>query len=75
MAEHEGDGCAKRCDLGQREIDKDDVARQHLDAEIGVDADKAHRHQERGPKKSDRLDHFAPAALTRVATSVSNSAR
>ena len=72
MAEHEGRGRAERGDLRQREIDEDDVARQHLDAEPGVDADETHRHQKRGPKECDRLAHRAAASS--AATLVSNSA-
>src|SRR4029077_5777195 len=75
MAEHEGHRCAQRRDLRQREVDEDDVAREHLNPEIGVDADEAHRHQEGRPDKSDRFDHLDPAALTSAATSVSNKAR
>ena len=51
MAEHEGDRRAERRDLRQREIDEHDVAGQHLDAEIGVDADEAEGHQKRRPQK------------------------
>ena len=57
MTEHEGDRRAERRDLRQRQIDEDDFAREHLNAEIGVDADQAHRHQEWRPEKCKRLDH------------------
>ncbi len=72
MAEHEGDGRAERRDLRQRQIDEDDFARQHLDAEIGVDADEAHRHEERRPEKDERVAHGAAAVS--AATLASNSA-
>ena len=62
MAEHEGHGRAERRDLRQREIDEDDIAGEHLDAEIGVDADEADRDQEGWPQKSERLGHRATAA-------------
>jgi hypothetical protein len=75
MAEHEGNGRAERGDLGQREIDEDDIAREHLDAEVGVDTDKTHRYQEGWPEKSERLGHRAAAASTSAAMSASNSAR
>ena len=72
MAEHEGRGRAERGDLRQRQIDEDDFARQHLDAEIGVDADEADRHEKRWPKECDGLAHRAAASS--AATFVSNSA-
>ena len=59
MAEHERDRRAERRDLREREIDEDDVAGQHLDAEIGVDADQAERHQERRPQQRERVAHHA----------------
>ena len=72
MAEHEGGGRAERRDLRQRQIDEDDFARQHLDAEIGVDADEADRHEERRPEECERVDHRAAASS--AATLASNSA-
>jgi hypothetical protein len=39
MPEHERHRGAQRRDLSERKIDEDDVAGEHLDAEIGVDAD------------------------------------
>ena len=51
VPKHEGRGRAERRDLRQRQIDEDDVAREHLDAEIGMDADEAERHQERRPQQ------------------------
>ena len=72
MAEHEGGGRAERGDLGEGEIDEDDFARQHLNTEIGVDADETDRHQERQPQKCERFAHWA-AAMS-AATLVSNSA-
>ena len=35
-----------------RQVNKDDLARQHLDAEIDVDADQANRNQECRKKKT-----------------------
>ena len=76
MAEHEGDGGAERRDLREREIDEDDVAGQHLDAEIGVDADQAERHQKARPQECERVDHrIAVAAESSAATLGSNSER
>ena len=63
MAEHEGHGRAERRDLRQRQIDEDDFAGEHLNAEIGVDADEAYRHQERRPEKFERLAHRFAAAI------------
>jgi hypothetical protein len=62
MTEHEGDRRAERSYLGQCEIDEDHIAREHLDPEVGVDADKTHRYQEGWPEKSERLGHLATAA-------------
>ena len=59
MAEHECHRRAERRDLRERQIDKDDFAGEDLDAEIGVDADQAYRHQERGPKECEGLGHRA----------------
>ena len=73
MTEHEGHRRAERRDLRQRQIDEDDFAREHLDAEIGVDADQTHRHQECRPEKCERLDHRAAAADFSAATLASNS--
>jgi hypothetical protein len=75
MAEHEGDGRAEGCDLGQREIDENDIAGEYLDSEVSVDGDKTRRYQEGWPEKCERLGHFALAASTSAATSVSNSER
>ena len=75
MAEHERDGRAERRDLRQREIDEHDVAGQHLDAEIGVDADQAERHQERRPQELERGHHRVAAAASSAAMLVSNSDR
>jgi hypothetical protein len=52
---------AERGDLRQREVDENDFARQHLDAEIGVDADEAHGHEKRQPKERERFTHRAAA--------------
>jgi hypothetical protein len=73
MAEHERGGRAERRDLRQREIDEDHFARQHLDAEIRMDAGQAHRHQEREQQERERLAHRAAAAVS-AATLASNSA-
>ncbi len=74
MAEHERDGRAERRDLRQREVDEHDVAGQHLDAEIGVDADQAERHQERRPQELERR-HHGLAAASNAAMFTSNSDR
>ena len=72
MTEHEGDGGAERRDLREREIDEDDLAAQHLDAEIGVNPDQAERDQERRPQQLKRVAH-RPACAVSAATSASNS--
>ncbi len=38
VAGKDGDREAEGCDLGQREIDEHDLPRQHMQAELGVDA-------------------------------------
>ena len=73
MTEHESYRRAKRRDLCQRQIDKDDFAGQHLDAEIGVDTDKAYRHQERRPEKQHWFDHRVATGDVRASTLASNS--
>ncbi len=73
VTEHERHRRAERCDLREREIDEDDFARQHLDAEIRVDADQAHRDQERRPEKAQGLDH-CDAADVSASTFASNIA-
>ena len=73
VAEHEGDGRTQRRDLRQRQIDKDHFAGQHLNAEIGVDADQAHRHQEGRPEKLQGIDHRMAAAAVSASTLASNS--
>jgi hypothetical protein len=45
MTQHECYRRAERRDLRERQINEDYVASENLDAEIGVDADKAYRHQ------------------------------
>ncbi len=75
MAEHEGNGCAERRDLRQREIDEYDIAGEYLDPEISMDADETHRHQKGWPEKSKRFGHLAAAAPTSAATLVSNKER
>ena len=40
MAHEERDGRAEGGDLRQRQVDEDDVALEHLQAEVGVDADE-----------------------------------
>ena len=60
MAEHERHRRAERRDLRESQIDKDHFAGEDLDAEIGMDADKAHRHQERRPEEL-RVPRSSPA--------------
>ena len=73
MAEHERNGRAKRRDLCQRQIDEDHFAGQNLNAEIGVDADQAHRHQKRRPEKLQCIDHRIAAAAVSASTFASNN--
>ena len=75
MAEHEPDRRAECGDLGEREIDEDHPPRQHLQAEIRVDADEADGHEERGPEKGEGVGHRGSAAVLSASTSASNSAR
>jgi len=75
MAEHEGNRGAERGDLRQREIDEDHVAREHLDAEIGVDADEADGHQKRWPEKCNGIHHRITDAASSASTLASNSAK
>src|SRR5262249_32258178 len=73
MAEHERDSRAQRGDLRQGQIDKDHFTGQHLNAEIGVDADQADRHQERRPEGLQRIAHRVGDAAVRALASASHS--
>jgi hypothetical protein len=60
VAEQERSGCAERGDLGERDVDEDDLARQHVDAEIRVDSGENQAHEERRPQKSQEVgEHWA----------------
>ena len=72
MAKHECDRCPERCDLRQRQVDKNHFANQDHNAEIGVDPHQAHRHQEGRPEKLQGIDHRMAAAV-RASTLASNS--
>ena len=73
MTEHECDRRAKRRNLRKRKIDEDNFSSQNHDAEIGMDADQADRHQKRGPEELDDIDHRLAAAFVKAATFTSNS--
>ncbi len=67
------DGDAERRHLGQREIHEDHPARQHVQAEVGVDA---RQQQAGGERQREEVDHRAvPSAAASRATLRSNSAR
>ena len=70
MSQHEGHGRPECGDLGQRQVDEHDVARENLDAEIGVDRNQAYRHQERQPQQGKCVGHDqgAVSALARALT-------
>jgi len=66
--------------LGEREVDENHPPRQHLQAEISVDADEADRHQEGGQEEGEGVGHLGSAALLSASilsasTLASNSAR
>ena len=60
-AEEERGGGAEGGDLGQGDVDEDDLARQHVHAEIGVDAREHETHQEREPQEREELAGHATA--------------
>ena len=63
---------AERGDLGQREVDEDHAAREHVQAEVGVDAGQ---HEARQERQREQIDHGSVSALASRATSRSNSVR
>ena len=68
MPEQEGDGRTQSRNLRQREIDEDDFAAKNLDAEIGMDADQADRHDQSRPQQQQTIRHGTPAAASSAAT-------
>src|SRR5258707_15867576 len=76
----EGHADAERGHLGQGQVDEDDPARQHVQAQVDVDAGEDQAGQEGQPEKVEhqRLTGAAGAAAstgTRPATATSKGAR
>jgi hypothetical protein len=61
VAKEERRGRAESGDLGKRDVDEDDLPRQHVDAQIGVDAREDETHQERRPQKGQEIAEHAGA--------------
>ena len=61
MAEQERRRRAQGGDLGERDIHEDDLAGQHVDAEVGVDAGEDQTHEERRPQKGQQIAEHASA--------------
>ncbi len=61
VAEQERRGGAEGGDLGQRDVDEDDLARQHVDTQIGVDAREDQAHEERRPQERQEIGEHAAA--------------
>ena len=57
VADEERGGRAQRGDLGQGDIDEDDLTGQNVDAEVGVDPGEDEAHQERDPQQLQQVDH------------------
>ena len=75
VAEQVGDGRTEGGDLGEREVDEDHPALDHVHAQVGVDAGQD---QARHEGRQEQLEnaHFLPfTAATKALTSVSNSAK
>ena len=66
VADEERGGGAQRGDLGHRDVHEDDLAGQHVDAEIGVDAGEHQAHQERRPQDRDQVGEHYCSALASV---------
>ena len=62
-AEEEGRGGPERGDLGQRDVDEDHLARDDVEAQIGVDAREHQAHQERHPHQREQVARHAASLL------------
>src|SRR6185295_17632574 len=68
-----GDGRPQGGDLGQREVDEDHPALDHVNAEISMDAGEDEARHEGGQQQLEDA-HFAPlTAATKASMSASNS--
>ena len=68
MPQHEGNRGAECRDLCQREIDKNDVAPEHVKPERGVDAHQRHRDAKRQPQQGEGVRHVDHAYLNACAS-------
>ena len=58
IAQQERRGRAERGDLRERDVDENDLAGQHVDAEVRVNASEDQAHEERRPQdREERADH------------------
>ena len=64
VAEHERRRRAEGGDLRERDVNEDDLAGEHVDAEVGVDAGEDQAHEERHPQDAEEIAH---RALTTIA--------
>src|SRR5713226_1119500 len=55
VAQEERRGGAEGRDLGERDVHEDDLARQHVDAEVGVDPRQHEAHEEGHPEEGEEL--------------------
>jgi hypothetical protein len=70
-----GDGGSQGGDLGEREIDEDHAALDHVHAQVGVDAGQDQARDEGGQQQLEDA-HFAPfIAAAKASMSVSNSVK
>jgi hypothetical protein len=63
------DGGAERCDLGEREVDEDDAALDHVHAQVGVDAGQDQAGRERRRQEAEDVEVHQRAAFTNRSTS------
>jgi hypothetical protein len=67
VAEQEGGGGAERGDLRHGDVHEDDLAGQHVDAQVRVDAGQHEAHQKRRPQDRDQIvDHYCSALASVV---------
>src|SRR3954471_6908580 len=68
MTGEDRDGQAERRDLRQRKVDENDAARQHMQAEIGMDAGKDEAGDERPQQQLDHQPFNLPSEFPRAAS-------
>ena len=65
MTGQQGQGEAERGDLGERQVDEDHLAQQHVQSEIAVHADQDEAGRERRRHEREHLQHRASSPARR----------